>query len=454
MTTSQRKRVWGWWWFDWASQPIHTVLLTFIYGPFFATVAAAFFIGTGLTEDAADAEAQVLWSTMLTITGLIIGFSGPVMGAMADSTGRRRPWITVFSVMYVAGTAMLWWTDPAGGNMWMMLFAFGIAFIGAEFALIFVNAQLPGLVADEEVGKVSGSGFAFGYLGGVVALVIVLLFLAEQGSGKTLIGLDPGLGLFDAEAREGTRFVGPFSAIWFAIFMIPYFMWVHDTPNGEKSISFRAALTLLRHGIKRVVRKRSTASFLLSSMFYRDGLNGLYGFGGVYAALVLDWSITSVGVFGIIGAISAVFFSWIGGKLDYRFGPKPVIIGAIWVLIAVIVVIVFMDRSSLFGIPLAEGSTLPDIIFFVCGAILGGMGGMLQAASRTLMVRHVDPAAPTESFGLYGLSGRATAFMAPALIGVVTNMTGSARIGVSPLVGLFVLGLILLVWVKPDGEKA
>jgi UMF1 family MFS transporter len=112
-----------------------------------------------------------------------------------------------------------------------------------------------------------------------------------------------------------------------------------------------------------------------------------------------------------------------------------------------------MSREKIFGIPLAEGSKLPDIIFFACGVLIGGMGGALQSASRTMMVRHADPAAPTESFGLYGLSGRATAFMAPALIGLVTTVTGSARIGVSPLIGLFLLGLVLLIWVKPGGER-
>jgi UMF1 family MFS transporter len=129
-----------------------------------------------------------------------------------------------------------------------------------------------------------------------------------------------------------------------------------------------------------------------------------------------------------------------------------VITGAIWVLIGVVVLIVGMSRESLFGMALAEGSRLPDILFFACGILIGGMGGTLQAASRTLMVRHCDPAAPTESFGLYGLSGRATSFMAPALILLVTNLTGSARFGVSPLIGLFLLGLVLLAFVNPEGE--
>lgn len=450
---SERKRVWGWWWFDWASQPYHTLLVTFVFGPFFASVAAAWFLGAGLDEKAADAEAQALWSLALTISGLIIGFGAPLMGAMADSTGRRRPWILGFSVLYVLGASALWFTQPDGSNMWAMLTAFGIGFIGAEFALIFINSQLPGLVEDEKVGKVSGSGFAFGYIGGLVALAIMLVFFMEQPGGKTLVGLDPGLGLLDAAAREGTRIVGPFTAIWFAVFMIPYALWVRDTgPAGHGS--FGEAMRLLVRSVKNLVHKRSLSAYLLSSMFYRDALNGLYGFGGVYASLVLDWSIVTIAIFGIVSGIAAALFSWLGGKLDARLGPKPVIIGAIIVLIGVIVMILGMSREAIFGLPLAEGSTLPDIIFFACGILIGGMGGTLQAASRTLMVRHADPAAPTESFGLYGLSGRATSFMAPALIGLVTTWTGSARIGVSPLIGLFLVGLVLLVWVKPEGEKA
>ncbi len=449
---SAKQRVWGWWWFDWASQPYHTVLMTFVYGPFFASVAAAFFMSTGMDELAADARAQSVWSLALTVTGLIIGFGGPIIGALADSSGRRRPWILGFSVLYVVGAWMLWNTQPDGSNIWAMLVAFGIGFIGAEFALIFVNAQLPGLVADDDVGKVSGSGFAFGYIGGLVALAIMLLFFAEQPGGKTLIGLSPGFGLLDAEAFEGTRIVGPFVAVWYVVFMIPYALWVRDTGKRAKT-SFSVGMKILGKSIRGLAKKKSLSAFLLSSMFYRDALNGLYGFGGVYATLVLDWPIVLVGVFGIVSGMAAALFSWLGGKVDKAFGPKPVIVGAILGLSAVIVVVIFMSRESLFGVSLAEGSTLPDIVFFACGVVIGGMGGTLQAASRTLMVRHADPEAPTESFGLYGLSGRATAFMAPAMIGLVTTWTGSARLGVSPLLGLFLLGLVLLIWVKPDGEK-
>ena len=451
---SARKRVWGWYFFDWASQPYHTLLVTFIFGPFFAGVAADYFIGTGLSEKAADAQAQSMWSFGLGLIGLFIGLGAPFLGALADSSGRRVPWVFGFSVLYFIGAYGLWFMLPDGSNLWWGLAAFGIGFIGAEWALIFINSQLPSLQSDKGTGEISGSGFAFGYLGGVVALAIMLLLFVEQANGKTLVGLAPAFG-FDAAAREGTRFVGPFTAIWYAVFMIPYFLWVRDDPASAKPrASVSVALASLGRSLRGLKHNTSLAAYLGSSMFYRDALNGLYSFGGVYAALVLNWEVTQIGVFGIIGALSAALFSWLGGKFDRRFGPKPVIITAIWLLIGVCVIIVSMSREMFFGLPLAEGSNMPDIIFLICGVFIGGLGGTLQAASRTLMVRHAKPEAPTESFGLYGLTGRATAFLAPTLIGLATMLSGSARLGVSPVIGLFLIGLILLRWVKPEGDRS
>ncbi len=449
---SARKKIWGWYFFDWASQPYHTLIVTFVFGPYFAGVAAEYYQGFGADSEAANASAQTLWAWGMAIAGILIAIGAPVMGAFADSTGRRKPWIIAFSVMYVVGAYMLWYTLPDGSNMIMALAFFALGFIGAEYALIFINSQLPDLGNDQEVGEISGNGFAFGYLGGLLSLILMLLLFVEQANGKTLIGMDPVFGL-DPAAREGSRSVGPFSAIWYAVFMIPYFLWCRDPARSGLSTSFGQALGMVRNAVAALPKKPSLFAYLGSSMFYRDALNGLYTFGGVYAKLVLEWSITSIGIFGIVALISSAVFSWLGGKADKRLGPKPVIIGAIVILIGVCVIIVSMSKTTIFGIQLPEGSTLPDMVFFGCGVLIGGMGGVLQSASRSMMVRHCDPEAPTESFGLYGLSGRATAFIAPALIGVATTVTGSARLGVSPVVLLFALGLVLLIWVKAEGER-
>ncbi len=447
------RRILGWYFFDWASQPYHTVLLTFVFGPFFAAIATAYFASTGLEEQAADARAQSVWSLCLTLSGLIVGFGAPFLGALADRMRRRKPWIFVFSCFYVLGAGALWLTQPDGSNLTFALVMFGMGFIAAEYALIFTNAQLPSLAERKEMGRLSGSGFAFGYLGGFIALVVALLLFVEQSSGKTVVGLAPGFGLFDASEREGTRAVGPFVALWFAVFMIPYFLWVREAPVDVARVRV-SPVAKVAQTVRALKDRPSLASFLGGSMLYRDALNGLYGFGGTYALLVLDWEITRIGVFGIISVISAAVLSWVGGRLDRRFGPKPVVVGAVLALTAVCIVISGMSKQSIFGVPLGEASTLPDTVFLICGVLIGGFGGIVQAASRSLMVRHAGPGAETEGFGLYGLAGRATSFLAPALIGFVTVATGDVRNGVLPLIALFLLGLLLLRWTQPEGDRA
>ena len=151
--------------------------------------------------------------------------------------------------------------------------------------------------------------------------------------------------------------------------------------------------------LKGLPRHPSLMAYLGSSMFYRDALNALYGFGGFYAVLVLGWETVQVGVFGIVAAIAAAIITYLGGRADAKFGPKPVIIVSVWVLIIVSTIIVSMSRAAIFGIPLAEGSGLPDIIMYICGACIGGAGGAVYAASRSMMVRHTNPDRPAEAFG-------------------------------------------------------
>ncbi len=256
-------------------------------------------------------------------------------------------WIWIFSVFYVVGSWMLWTLMPGEPDLLRAMILFGIGLIGMEFATIFTNSLMPDLTGDAEMGKVSGSGFAFGYVGGIVALVIMLLFFAESGAtGKTLIGLDPLFGL-DAATREGTRAVGPLTAVWYIVFMIPFFAWVREPKGPARKFSFAAAMVDLWQLLKSLKAAAKPCGLPRRSMFYRDALNALYGFGGVYASGVLGWSVTKIGIFGIVGAISGALFAWLGGKMDSACGPKPVIKIAMIVLIAVCLVIAGMSRDAL-----------------------------------------------------------------------------------------------------------
>ena len=455
MAITAKQRIWGWMAFDWATQPYYTLGLTFIFGPYFAVVAANYYLGQGLDGDAANAQAQSTWALGQTVAGLVIAFTAPFLGAFADNTGRKRPWLFLFSVLYVIGAASLWYLTPDSSRLYLFLILFYLGFIAAESALNFVNAYLPSLGTKEEVGKISGSASAFGYWGGLVSLILMLVLFAESGdSGKTLVGLDPLFGLSAAD-REGTRAVGPLMAIWFAIFMVPFFLWVRDDPADRGRVPPMSKVWGdLKQTLKNVWARQSTRNFLLGSMFYRDALNALYAFGGVYATLVLGWETLWLGVFGIISVITAAIFTWVGGIYDKRLGPKPVIIFCILMLLLVSSIIVGMSRTQVFGVPMPADSTLPDIIFFICGSIIGGAGGALYAASRSLMVRHTNPDRPTEAFGLFALSGKATAFIAPLSIGIFTALTGSVQLGFLPVIALFLIGLVMLRWVNKDGDRA
>ncbi|OYW59581.1 MAG: MFS transporter [Rhodobacterales bacterium 12-65-15] len=449
-----RQRIWGWYFFDWASQPYNTLLLTFVFGPYFAEIARGHYMGTGMDEEAAKAAAQVYWAWGLTIASLVVAVTAPVLGAIADGTGRRLVWVWLFSAFYVTGSAGLWYIAPGGGEgmLFWAVALFAIGFIGMEFATIFTNSLMPSLTQADDIGAISGTGFAFGYLGGLLALIIMLLFFAEGAdSGLTLLGWDPLFGL-DPEAREGTRFVGPFTALWFAVFMIPFFLWVREPKTETRPLHFGRAMASLKELLQSLRFRGSLSAYLASSLFYRDALNALYGFGGLYASGVLGWSIIQIGVFGIVGAVTAMVAAFIGGRADRAFGPRPVIAWSIVVLILVCLIIVGMTRESVWGLALDPASSLPDQIFFACGALIGAAGGTLQAASRTMMVRHTTPDRATEAFGLFALSGKVASFMSPALIALATTVTGSQRLGIAPLIVIFLIGLCLLAFVKPRGE--
>jgi len=229
---------------------------------------------------------------------------------------------------------------------------------------------------------------------------------------------------------------------------------VREAPRPARTVPVGAAMRGLGRTIRALPRTPGFSAFLGGSMLYRDALNGLYTFGGIYTAGVLGWSVTDVGVFGILAAVTGAIFAWIGGRADRRMGPKPVIVTCVTVLLACSLAVVTVSRESVAGVAVDPASSAPDIAFYVLGAIIGAAGGSLQAASRTMLVRQAHPARMTEAFGLYALAGKATAFLAPWAIGIVTLISDSQRIGVLPIAGLFILGLVLLIWVRPEGETA
>ncbi|WP_370322407.1 MFS transporter [Oricola sp.] len=435
-----RKGILGWMFFDWAAQPFHTLIITFIFAPYFAGQVAA-----------NPTDGQAVWGFAAGLGGLIIAVLSPVLGAISDATGPRKPWIFGFSVLAVVGIFALWYVPPAADQATIIfgLTAFVVALIGFEFAAVFNNAMMPGLVSREKLGSLSGNAWALGYAGGLICLIaMLLLMVADPEAGKTLIGITPILGL-DPAQFEGDRASGPLTAIWYIVFIIPLFLFTPDAPRRERiSGALRKGLVDLWQTIRNISKERSLFSFLVSSMIYRDALNGLYTFGGIYAVGVIGWTTLQLGVFGILASITGIGGSILSGWLDTRIGTKTVVVANILVLIFASALVISISETQVLFLPVGEGSSLPDIAFYLAGALIGAAGGGLQSSSRPLLVDQSTPERVGEAFGLYALSGRATAFLAPWAIGVFTVAFDSQRIGITPILALFVIGMLFLIPVR------
>lgn len=443
-----RRGIWGWILFDWATQPFHTLVFTFVFAPYFAAFVAP-----------DPAKGQELWGLATGIGGLLIALTSPIMGAIADATGPRKPFIFVFSVIGVAACAALWFATPGMDNLTPILIAVMLAVFGMEYAAVFNNAMMPDLVPRSELGRLSGTAWGFGYIGGLVSLVLVLGFMAvPPGSNHTLLGFEPIFG-FDPAAHEGDRASGLLTALWYVIFVLPMFLFTPDQSRKNVAGAVGNAMQQLGQTLRSLPSQRSYFSFLISSMFYRDALNALYAFGGIYAAGVLNWTIVQIGIFGILANITGAAGAWAGGRADRTFGPKAVVTASALILILCCVMIMSTTNDQVLFITVAGGSNLPDIMFYIAGGLIGAAGGSIQAASRTLLVDQIPRERVTEAFGLYALSGKATSFIGPLSVAAATawfsanafSPETAQRLGVTPILALFILGLVLLPFVR--GEK-
>jgi MFS transporter, UMF1 family len=310
-------------------------------------------------------------------------------------------------------------------------------------------------VPPDRIGRLSGTGWATGYIGGILSLILVLGFMAANPeTGRTLFGFTPLFGL-DPVTHQGDRISGPLTGVWFIVFVLPMFMLTPDYPaRYPLRAALREGLSELKQTLLELPKRRTLAIFLFANMIYTDGLVSLFAFGGIYAAGTFGWNTIQIGTFGIILAIAGTFGGWIGGKLDDYLGPKTVIAGSMTVLLTAIVAILLVEKDSVLFIKVAppvSGGALfasaAERAYLVLGCMIGAAGAPLQAASRSLLIRLAPKDRIAQFFGLFALTGKVTSFIGPLLIGVVTAATASQKAGMAVLVVFFVAGLALLTQV-------
>lgn len=442
----------SWAMFDWANQPYFTVITTFIFAPYFTSRV----IGDPV-------EGQSLWGFTQAFSAAIVALGAPFLGAIADAGGQRKPWLFAFQFQLAFGCALLWLAQPGQPQLIpLVILGLVLANIAAEYSIMFNNALLPSLETPRHVGRLSGLGWGMGYVGGLIALFGVLIVSQPE-----LVGITPPpgealLGL-KRDAFEAERIIGPAAAIWLVIFVAPMFLFTPDRPGSGKP--FR---TVVRDGIGRVIdtirhmrRYKNLLRFLLSYMVYYDGLVAVIGFGGIYAAGVFGWGTTELGLFGIalnVIAIPAVIF---GGWLEDRWGSKRAVQLAICLVgLGTLGIMSIGQGSVLFVIevmPKAAGaglfSSAGEQVFFLCAALLGLGMGTMQAASRTLVARLSPPDMVGEFFGIFALSGRATTFLAPLLIGITTAVFATQRIAPVVILAFLAVGFVLLWKVQEPARQ-
>jgi UMF1 family MFS transporter len=371
-------------------------------------------------------EGTADWGWAMSLSALFVAILGPILGAIADQGGRRKPWIFVFTALCIAATALLWFVRPDPSYALVALLLVALANVGFEFGVVFVNAMLPALCPPSLFGRLSGWGWGLGYVGGLVCLGVALLGLVQA---------DPAPFGLARETAQHVRATPLLVALWMFVFVWPLFLFTPDRERLALPVrqAVRRGFADLVRTVSEVRRHKTIARFLLARMIYTDGLNTLFMFGGIYAVGTFGMELAEVIKFGIVlnvsAGIGAILFAWI----DDWIGAKPTLVIALTALIGIGAGLLFVESKDW---------------FWGLGIALGVFLGPAQAASRSFMARLAPPEKSTEMFGLYALSGKATAFIGPALLGWVTLFFDSQRAGMATILVFLIGGLLLLLPVK------
>jgi UMF1 family MFS transporter len=414
-TAAPARAVAAWCLYDWANSAFPTIVQTFLFSSYFTLQVAP-----------DEAAGQAWWGWANAAVGVAIAVLGPLLGAIADKGGRRKPWLFAMTLLCVAATASLWFVRPDPRDMLLALALVGLAGVGFELAATFYNAMLPDLVGHDRLGRVSGWGWGLGYAGGLACLLLsVVLFVRPD---------PPPFGLERASA-EHVRIVMPAAALWFALFVWPLFLWTLDRASSGLPLAaaVRSGLAELMATLREIRRHANVARFLLAKMIYIDGLNTLFAFGGIYAAGRFGLSLEEVLWFGVFLNVTAGFGAAVFAWVDDWLGAKPTIIISLVALSVLGTIVLFVDDYAW---------------FYALALVLGLFLGPTQAASRSLMARLAPLEKRTEFFGLYALAGRITAPVGPLVLGTATAVFASQRAGMLTILPFFLLGLLLLLTVR------
>lgn len=419
-----RKQVVSWALWDWATQPFNSVILTFVFSVY---LVSDLFLPPGV-EPGADENAVLTsgFGLAVGVAGVAIAVLAPVLGQRSDVAGRRKANLAVATALLVLTTAALFFVEADYSYFWLGAILVGIGSVFSEIAGVNYNGLLVRVSTPATVGRISGLGWGFGYLGGILALVLVIVLRSFDW-----LGLDQDSGL-------NIRVVALGCAVWTVIFAIPIFLNVPEPPAaaGREKVGFLRSYVVLVQDIRRIFREtRPTFWFLLASAVFRDGLAGVFTFGAIIAAIVFGFPADLVIVFGIAANLVAGVSTIIAGRFDDRFGPRAVILTALTGLVVAGLVVFFARDAG-------------PIVFWIFGLILCLFVGPAQAASRSFLARVTPAGREGEIFGLYATTGRAASFLSPLAWAGMIALFGTTAWGILGIVTILLVGLVLMLFVR------
>ncbi|MCY7413214.1 MAG: MFS transporter, partial [Salinibacterium sp.] len=421
-----RKQVVSWAMWDWATQPFNSVILTFVFASLYlvsdnflpADVAALPI--TDPVKERALAELASGYGLATTIAGLLILLLAPVLGQRADASGIKKRLLLLFTAVLALLQFSLFfvYADPA--YFWFGAAVLALGAVVSEIAGVNYNAMLVQVSTRKTIGKVSGLGWGLGYIGGIVALVIVVALTTADW-----FGLDTSNGL-------AFRLIAVGAGVWTILFSLPLLFNVPEAPPTKDAASrvgfFRSYVVLVKDIIElyKAPATRPTFWFLVASAIYRDGLAGVFAFGGILAAVAFGFTANEVLLFGVAANVVAGISTIFAGRIDDMVGPKAVILFALFGLVLMAILIFALSDTG-------------TAVFWAGGLILSAFVGPAQAASRSLLARATPEGKQGEVFGLYATTGRVASFISPALWTIFIASFGST------IYGVLGIGLVLLV---------
>ncbi|MFZ1518175.1 MAG: MFS transporter [Ignavibacteriaceae bacterium] len=397
---SDKKKIFIWTLFDFANTSFSIVVVTFLYAVYFKKVVAQ-----------GQSVGDLYWSLGTSIAMIITAIISPILGAIADYSAGKKRFLLFFTLLCIAGTGSLFFIGV--GDVFWGITIFIFANVGFEAGLVFYDAFLPEITQPKNYGRVSGYGFAMGYLGSLATLAIIYPFIQSDMIKESF----------------------PIAALFFLAFSLPLFIYLKDNRKDvtEHESYFKIGVTRVWNTLSHLRNYKNLTTFLLAYFFYIEGVNTIIFFSGNYASTTLGFTEIELLIFFLTVQTTAIAGSVLLGIVSDSIGQKKTIVITLIMWIAtVIIAFLVHDKSS----------------FYVVGLLAGAAMGSSQSTSRSLMTKLTPPERKTEFFGFYSFFGKSSAVIGPLVFGLVSFITGNQRYAIFSVGFFFLIGLIILLRVE------